>query len=158
MSLSKPDLDEVPDKERPIDLPVLLAGVDVDEAPHHVVHVRGGVDLRHQVLPLQAIGRVVIVRLAVPFMGCSCVCTLPAFAAVAGTSRIPHFGHAPSVFEVTSGCIGHTYEVGAGTSFMPHCGHVPGSVETTSGCIGQVVAQAGVSLSSRRRREAAYVT
>ena len=58
--------------------------------------------------------------------------------AVAGTSFMPHCGHVPALSEVTSGCIGQTYEVGAGTSFMPHCGHVPGSVAMTSGCIGQV--------------------
>ena len=45
--------------------------------------------------------------------------------------------------EVTSGCIGQTYDSGVdssklkGTSFMPHLGQVPGSEDVTSGCIGQ---------------------
>ena len=50
------DLDLIADRERPVDLPVGLSGVAIDELPDHVGRVRSTVDVGHQVLPLEAIG------------------------------------------------------------------------------------------------------
>lgn len=62
---------------------------------------------------------------------------------------MPHSGQVPASFEVTSGCIGHTYERAtcstAGTSFIPHLGHRSAAVDVTSGCIGQTNDEACVS-------------
>ena len=50
------DLHPIADLEGPVDLPVRLAGVAIDELPDHVPRVRRTVDLRHQVLPLETVG------------------------------------------------------------------------------------------------------
>ena len=57
--VDQPDLHPVTDRERPADVPVHRPGLAVDELPDHVAGVRDPVDLRHQVLPLQAVTVVV---------------------------------------------------------------------------------------------------
>ena len=57
------NLHVIPNGERPVDLPVGLSGVAIDELPDHVARVGRPVDVWHQVLPLQTIGRVMRVRL-----------------------------------------------------------------------------------------------
>ncbi len=64
--VDQPDLDPVAHGEGPGDGPVLVAGLAVDELPDHVGRVRLPVDLRHEVLPLDA----------VPYVG-PMVCAVP---------------------------------------------------------------------------------
>src|SRR5919199_4806103 len=58
--VDEPDLHPVAHLERPGDGPVLGPGLAVDELPDHVAGVRGAVDLRHQVLPLEAVALCVV--------------------------------------------------------------------------------------------------
>ena len=75
----------------------------IDEPPDHVRGVGPGVDLRHEVFPLQPVTgvvRVVIVMVVASVAGVSAVSL--------GTSFMPHLGQVPGSPLVTSGCIGQT--------------------------------------------------
>src|SRR4051812_19820682 len=58
------DLDPVADPERPLDLPVVVTRVAVDELPRHVASVRRPVHRGHEILPFQPVGRVPAFRTA----------------------------------------------------------------------------------------------
>jgi len=57
--VDQPDLHPVTHREGPVDIRVLRPGLAVDQLPDHVARIRRPVDIRHQVLPLQAVTVVV---------------------------------------------------------------------------------------------------
>jgi hypothetical protein len=63
--IDQADLDSVADAECPRDLVVLGARISVNELPDHVARVRLPIDLRHEVLPLKAVTRVLVMVMVV---------------------------------------------------------------------------------------------
>ena len=114
MSLTRRILTWSPTRERPVDLPVGLAGVAVDEPPDHVARVRCPVDLGHEVFPLEAVARVVAVS----------ACRRRAAPGAAARASSRSSGTSPGSSRTTSGCMGHVQAAGAaaGTSFIPQSG------------------------------------
>ena len=107
--VDEPQLDLIPQAERPVDRMVGGAGVAVDELPSRVRRRRQPVDVDHVVLPLDPVRGRVIVIVMVVMVVVAHACSWPPWPSptrAAGTSFIPHSGQRSGLSLTTSGCIG----------------------------------------------------